>query len=142
MNLNKAKKLAEHITYLAELAATFNATYGANYWMTTESPAHAWSLYRKIMSEQANIASLLNVEALRNPGRSRPGEWWKRQDVPDSGVINELAQDIFNLIGRCAYLQTQEQHSEWENTALCLERSIAGILHPSTRILELDRPAV
>lgn len=129
-----AKQIAQRVAHLAELAATFTATYGRNYRMTAESPAYAWEQYQKIMAEQAEIAGLLDPEALTT-AYSRYGEWWKRQDVMDSSIVNELAIEVFNLIGRCAYLQT---HDTRTNTALVVERSIAGLLHPATRQTALE----
>lgn len=134
MNVNVAKEIAQRVAHLAELAATFTAIYGKNYRMTAESPARAWQQYQEIMAEQAHIAGLLDVDALNN-AYSRYGEWWKRQDVMDSAIVNELAIEVFNLIGRCAYVETSGGRT---NSALVVERSIAGILHPATRQTALE----
>jgi hypothetical protein len=134
MNVNIAKEIAQRVAHLAELAATFTALYGKNYRMTAESPARAWEQYQEIMAEQAHIAGLLDVDAL-STAHSRYGEWWKRQEVMDSAIVNELAIEVFNLIGRCAYMETNTTRT---NTALAVERSIAGILHPATRQTALE----
>ncbi len=134
MNVSIAKEIAQRVVRLAELAATFTAVYGKNYHMTAESPARAWEQYQEIMAEQAHIAGLLDIDAL-GTAHSRYGEWWKRHDVMDSAIVNELAIEVFNLIGRCAYMETNGART---NSALVVERSIAGILHPATRQTALE----
>ncbi|MCU0514951.1 MAG: hypothetical protein MUE40_20540 [Anaerolineae bacterium] len=135
MNTETAKAIVCKVAHLAELAATFNATYGANYRMTEDSPREAWALYREIMAVQAHIAGLLDGEALRTC-YSRYGEWWKRMDVMDSALVNEIASEGFSLINRCAYLDVHDS-SRWTHSDLVLQRSIAGLLHPATRQVEL-----
>lgn len=135
MNVAQAKEIALRIAQLAELSATFNATYGHHYHLSEQSPAEGWELYRQIMTEQTEIAHLLDEEALKNP-YSRYGEWWKRADVMDCAMVKELASEAFNLIGRCAYLAVNDA-TRWAHTDLVLQRSIAGMLHPATRHLSL-----
>ena len=137
MNARIAREMAAQIANLAELVAVFTAHYGSGYRMTEDSPAHAWELYQRIMTLQTNIANHLGQDALASPKFSRPGEWWKRQDVPDVAIINELAQDVFHLVARCAYHEALAHEAGHTDTAFVLERSIAGILHPTTRKSEL-----
>lgn len=131
MNVGAARMIAQHVASLAEQVATFNALYGAHYRMIPDSPRQAWELYRQIMASQAEIAGKLDMEAIQTP-YSRYGEWWKRQDVMDSALVNELASEVFNLIGRCAY-STASQQARSFGFDVVLQRSIAGILHPATR---------
>lgn len=131
MNVTAARDLAQHVACLAEQVATFTAVYGAHYRMTENSPLQAWDLYREIMTTQAEIAGKLDVDALLSP-YSRYGEWWKRQDVIDNALVNELASEVFSLIGRCAYIAANEKSCSF-GSDLVLQRSIAGLLHPATR---------
>jgi hypothetical protein len=135
MNIINAKTIALRIAQIAELSATFNATYGHHHRLSEQSLPEAWELYRQIMREQTEVAQLLDEEALKNP-YSRYGEWWKRADVMDCAIVNELAVEAFNLIERCAYLSVNEA-TRWANTDLVLQRSIAGMLHPATRLVSL-----
>jgi hypothetical protein len=141
MTVENARAIVCRIARLAELAASFTAIYGKTYRLTEDSPQAAWDLYREVMAEQAEIAGLLELDALQN-SYSRYGEWWKRADVMDTAIVNELASEAFNLIGRCAYLAVNDE-TRWSNSDLVLQRSIAGILHPATRqtALENHHPA-
>ncbi|NJR12710.1 hypothetical protein HC776_02265 [bacterium] len=139
MNVTAAREIAQHVANLAEQVATFTALYGAHYRMSETSPAQAWELYRQIMAAQANIAGKLDMTALQAP-YSRYGEWWKRHDVIDSAMVNELASEVFNLIGRCAYLTANGKCSF--DSDLVLQRSIAGLLHPATRPVALESEAM
>lgn len=137
MNTAAARDIVCRVAYLAELAAMFTATYGTNYRLTDDSPREAWDLYRSVMALQTEIAGLLEPEALQTP-YSRYGEWWKRMDVIDSALVNELASEGFNLIGRCAYLTVHEK-TRWTHSDLVLQRSIAGLLHPAARQAQLEK---
>lgn len=139
MNVVAARNIAQHVASLAEQVATFTALYGAHYRLSPDSPHQAWTLYRQIMASQAEIASKLDGEALQTP-YSRYGEWWKRQDVMDSALVNELASEVFSLIGRCAYVSAAHSSRSF-GSDLVLQRSIAGILHPSTRPVALESEA-
>lgn len=139
MNVTAARELAQHVACLAEQVATFNALYGAHYHISENSPRQAWELYQQIMACQAEIAGKLDQDALQNP-YSRYGEWWKRRDVIDSAMVNELASEVFSLIGRCAYLAAHENPSSF-GSDLVLQRSIAGLLHPATRPVALASEA-
>jgi hypothetical protein len=131
MNVTAARDLAQHVACLAEYVATFTALYGAHYRMSDSSPLQARDLYRQIMTTQSEIAGKLDVDALLSP-YSRYGEWWKRQDVIDNALVNELASEVFSLIGRCAYMAANEKSCSF-GADLVLQRSIAGLLHPATR---------
>jgi hypothetical protein len=85
------------------------------------------------MNEQTEIARLLDVEALQKPN-IRYGAWWEESDIMNTAMVNQLAADVFSLIGRCAYLNVQ---SEPPHTELILQQSIAGLLHPTARQLKI-----
>lgn len=140
MNVTAARELAQHVASLAEQVATFTALFGANYHMSETSPRQAWELYRQIMAAQAEIAGKLDADAIHTP-YSRYGEWWKRHDVIDSAMVNELASEVFNLIGRCAYLAANEKPCTF-GSDLVLQRSIAGLLHPATRPVAIESEAM
>jgi hypothetical protein len=140
MNVTAARDLAQHVASLAEQVATFTAIYGAHYRMTESSPLPAWDLYRQIMATQTEIAGKLDADAFHTP-YSRYGEWWKRHDVIDNALVNELASEVFSLIGRCAYLAANEKSCSF-GSDLVLQRSIAGLLHPATRPVVLESEAM
>jgi len=140
MNVTAARDLAQHVAFLAEQVATFTALYGAHYRMTDSSPIPAWELHRQIMATQSEIATKLDAAALQTP-YSRYGEWWKRYDVIDNALVNELASEVFSLIGRCAYLAANDKSCSF-GSDLVLQRSIAGLLHPTTRPVALESEAM
>jgi hypothetical protein len=143
MNTTTATDIICNVAHLAGLAATFTARFGSHYRVSETSPQEAHELYNEIMTVQSQIASLLDPEALNSP-YSRYGEWWKRMDVMDTAMVNELASEGFNLIGRCAYLSVHDK-TRWTNSDLVLQRSIAGLLHPAalqTGMTDVVRKAI
>jgi hypothetical protein len=143
MNTTTAREIVCKVAHLAGLAATYTARFGTHYRICIDSTEEACTLYGEILAVQSEIAALLDPEALQTP-YSRYGEWWKRMDVMDTAMVNELASEGFNLIGRCAYLGVHEK-TRWTNSDLVLQRSIAGLLHPNARqadASELVRKAI
>ncbi len=132
MDIQNAQTLVIHVSNIARIASTFHAKFGRDYRLQSDSPAQAWELYRQLMAEQANVASMLEAEALRTP-YSRYGKWWERRDVIDNGILNQLEEDVMNLVERTAYLQAMEQSTLNAPALLVLQQSIAGMLHPATR---------
>ncbi|XWX03643.1 hypothetical protein VZO05_14140 [Aggregatilineales bacterium SYSU G02658] len=141
MNLNIAQRIIAHVANLTALASTFQAKFGRDYRLTGDSPAAAWELYRSIMAEQTNIASLLEPAALQTP-YSRYGKWWERRDVIDQAILNELGADAMTLVERCAYLSAEGKPTENSPVLLVVQQSIAGMLHPSTRPVAVKSPTV
>lgn len=137
MNTQIAQTIVAHVANIARIASTFHAKFGRDYRLQADSPAQAWELYRQVMAEQANIASLLEAEALNTP-YSRYGKWWERRDMIDTGILNQLEEDAMNLVERAAYLQAMEQGTHNAPALLVLQQSIAGILHPATRQTSLE----
>lgn len=132
MNAQTTQSILIHVANIARISSAFHAKFGRDYRLSTDSTAQAWELYRQFMAEQANIASLLDPEALNNPF-SRHGKWWERRDMIDTGILNQLEEDAMTLIERCAYLQAIDQCTDNAPALLVVQQSIAGILHPSTR---------
>jgi len=135
MNTTIARQIAEQIAQLAVLTARFQANYGRNVLLTDLSPEGAHALAGQILDGQASIAALLDPRALETTYH-RFGQWWKRHDVIDCAIINELAIDAHNLIARTAYLEAEGGD---EATLLPIQKSIAGMLHPAARQRVPDR---
>lgn len=131
MNIQTSHRIMAHVANITTLAATFHAKYGRDTRLTSDSPATAWELYRALMTEQANIADLLEDAALASP-YSRYGKWWERRDVIDSGLLNQLTADAMNLVERCAYLDATNQVTVNAPSLIIVQQSIAGMLHPAT----------
>lgn len=141
MNISQAQRIMMHVANIATIGATYQAKFGRDYRLTPESPAAAWELYRNLMSEQTNIASLLEPAALHTP-YSRYGKWWERRDVIDSGLLNELTADAMTLVERCAYLDAMNQSTVNAPSLVIVEQSIAGMLHPATRQTSVSDPRI
>jgi len=138
MDVKTAQQIAGCVAKIAELATTFCATYGKDYRVSDDSPAHAWALYRQLMATQTQIASLLDSQALANPN-IRWEHWWQKRDVINIGLVNELAMETIRLIERAAYLDAlkQEQAVDRADEPSLLEANIAGLLHPAVRQRQL-----
>jgi hypothetical protein len=132
MNINTAQRIMMHVANLATVAMTFQAKFGRDYRLNSESAPLAWELYRQMMAEQTNIANLLEANALENP-YSRYGKWWERRDVIDSALLNELSAEALTLLERSAYLAATDQNTVNAPSLIIVQQSIAGMLHPATR---------
>jgi hypothetical protein len=130
MTVTQAQHVAVSIIRLAELVARFQAKYGRNYVLRDNSPADAITLYEGILEQQAVIASGLSPEAL-DVAYHRFGDWWTRHDVIDSAIVNEMAMDACNLVNRAGYIA--ETNPRETQSLLPIQKSIAGMLHPSAR---------
>lgn len=137
MNTVIARRLVENTARLMDIATRFEVKFGRDYQLKPGSPQEAWDLYQQAYEEQCRIAQQLDVEALEHPF-IRWGQWWQRQDMIDTGIINELAAEIFHLISYCA---CQEANSDvhFPVTLKLAQETIAGVLHPATRQIGLDR---
>lgn len=131
MNTQRAHHIAEHISKIAEIASTFYARYGSDYRLSDDSPAEAWDLYRHFMNEQAEVASLLDANALANPF-IRYERWWERRDVITSGLVNELASEGLRLVENSAYVTATGGDGN-ARSLMNIQEAIAGLLHPATR---------
>jgi hypothetical protein len=140
MNTEISHKIVSHVSKIVSIASAFHAKFGRDYRLDNNSPAQAWELYRKFMSEQNTIASLLETEAIEKP-YSRYGEWWERRDMIDCGLLNELAAEANTLVERVAYLEAMGRSTVDNATLIVVQQAIAGLLHPSTRQINLRHSA-
>ena len=130
MNTVATREIIDRIARLAELVASFNASYGRDYRIDLNSPNSAVELYNRIMNEQQTIAGLLTPEAVEKPF-ARFGAWWNRRSVMDLALINEMASAAFDLIGRYAYaVEDGRINAQEARSILLVQQSIAGMLHP------------
>jgi len=136
MTVIEARQIAVNIIRLAELVARFQAKYGRNYVMSPDCTEDAYRLYEDILEQQATIAELLHPQAL-DIAYNRFGDWWTRHDVIDSAIVNEMAMDACNLVNRAGYMEENGQTES--HTLLPIEKSIAGMLHPSARQMARER---
>lgn len=138
MDVVTAREVMAETARLIEYSAAFQAAYGRFYTLKPGSPPDAWARYNGIMDSQTRIARLLNV----TPGTQTPhrcGEWWKREDVIDTGVLRELAAEASNLLISCAFFEGAATHDrDWSYVVELSQRSIAGMLHPSTLLMAQD----
>lgn len=140
MTIEQARRISERVSSIAELSAVFFARHGSSYRMGSDTPAQSWELYREFMAQQARIASLLDHEALLNPN-VRYERWWERRDVINPALVNELSAEATRLLERCAYLQGRNDEAAHESL-LAIQQTIAGLLHPMTRMSGISTPAV
>ena len=135
MNTRNAQAIVQHVAEIAEVASAFYANYGKDYKMSADSPAEAWKMYRKFMELQAEVASLLDVEAIRN-AHVRWEPWWERRDVINIALVNHLSSETFRLIERAAYLNARGVDAT--HSMRGIQETIAGLLHPTTRLQTLE----
>lgn len=132
MDLHTAREISKQITHMAEAVTTYYANFAPNYRLTEESPAHAWKMYQAFMQRQAEIAVLLDSDAVATPF-TRWERWWERCDVMRIALVNELAQEGMRLVERAAYLEAIGAESRQEQGLRNIQEAIAGMLHPTTR---------
>jgi hypothetical protein len=137
MNITKAFQISTHLGNMARIASAYAAKYG-DARITEASSGHAKELYSQFMAEQVAIANLLDSAALKTP-YNRFQRWWERRDFMNSGLLNELWQATATLIERCAYMEELNQPTEGAPSLLVIEQVIAGLLHPSTRMTEVEK---
>lgn len=138
MNVSIAQQISSRVSKIAELSAIFNAKYGCNYRLNPESPTEAWDLYHQLMAEQAQIASLLDNEAVSKP-YVRFERWWERRDVINTALVNEMASETIRLVERAAYLMAVEHDQNAQSSLRVIQEGIAGLLHPATRQQAIER---
>ncbi|MEZ4669002.1 MAG: hypothetical protein R3E39_13935 [Anaerolineae bacterium] len=137
MNTILARRIAEKTAELVELTSKFQCLYGKAYNLKPGSPAAAWELYQAILDQQTAIAGLLDAGILEAPLQRLP-QWWKRQDVMDTATATSLAQETWHLIAACACVEVTlgATVSPLMTTS---QQVIAGVLHPSTRMLAMAK---
>lgn len=137
MNINRARKIHCAIASIAELASSYNATYGSNTRITENSSADAQNIYQRFMAEQANIASLLDTKPVNTP-YLRWEKWWESRDVMNIGLVNELASAALRLVEHIACLEAMGKNPDTEASVCSLQETIAGLLHPIARQQALE----
>ena len=139
MNTTSARLLAAKVAELIEAASIFQACYGKDYCMKPGSPIQAWELYQTMLNQQTAIAQLLDLTAIENVAQQLP-QWWKWQESIDTGIVAQMAQEVYHLIACCATLEANPtaKHSHVIGAS---QRVIAGMLHPSTRMVAMGEMA-
>ena len=107
--------------------------------MKPGSPTQAWDLYQTMLNQQTAIAGLLDVDALEDVAQRLP-QWWKWQESIDTGVIAQMAQEAYHLIACCASSEASPAANASPVIA-CSQRVIAGMLHPTTRMVAMGEMA-
>ena len=139
MNTAMARLVAAKIAELIEIASIFQSCYGKDYRMKPGSPTQAWDLYQSMLSQQTAIAQLLDLDALEDTAQQLP-QWWKWQESIDTGMVAQMAQEAYHLIACCASFEASPTASASPVIA-CSQRVIAGMLHPSTRMVAMGEMA-
>ena len=139
MNTAFARLLAAKVAELMETASIFQSCYGKDYRMKPGSPTQAWDLYQTMLNQQTAIAQLLDVAALEDAALRLP-QWWKWQESIDTGVIAQMAQEAYHLIACCASFEANPTANS-SPVIGCSQRVIAGMLHPSTRMVAMGEMA-
>lgn len=137
MNTTRARHMAARVAELIELASIFQCRYGKDYRLKPGSPADAWDLHQAIMNQQTAIASLLDPYAIETPAQRLP-DWWKWQEIMDTGVATSLSQETCHLIAACACVDASPG-SVSSPVIITSQQVIAGMLHPSTRMVALAK---
>jgi hypothetical protein len=132
MNITRARKIHCAIASIAELASSYNARYGSNTRISENSPAGAHEIYERFMTEQANIAVLLDTKPVNAP-YMRWEKWWESRDVMNIGLVNELATAALRLVEHIACLEAMGKNPDNEASVCSLQETIAGLLHPAAR---------
>ena len=107
--------------------------------MKPGSPTQAWDLYQAMLNQQTAIAQLLDKDALEDNMQRTP-QWWKWQESIDTGVVAQLAQEAYHLIACCASNEANPM-AHTSPVIGCSQRVIAGMLHPSTRMVAMSEMA-
>ena len=138
MNTAIARLLAAKVAELIEMASIFQSCYGKDYRMKPGSPTQAWDLYQSILNQQTAIAQLLDLDALEDSAQRQ--QWWKWQESIDTGIVTQIAQEAYHLIACCASFEANPTGSN-SPVIGCSQRVIAGMLHPSTRMVAMGEMA-
>lgn len=106
--------------------------------MKPGSPTQAWDLYQSILNQQTAIAQLLDSDALEDSAQRQ--QWWKWQESIDTSIVTQIAQEAYHLIACCASFEANPAGSN-SPVIGCSQRVIAGMLHPSTRMVAMGEMA-
>jgi hypothetical protein len=136
MNTARARLLAAKVAELIETTSIFQSCYGKNYRMKPGSPTQAWDLYHAMLNQQTTIAQLLDMDVLDDSAQRLP-QWWKWQESIDTGIVAQIAQEAYHLIACCASFEANPT-AKTSPVIASSQRVIAGLLHPSTRMVAMD----
>ena len=139
MKTANARLVAAKVAELIETASIFQSCYGKDYRMKPGSPTQAWDLYQTMLNQQTAIAGLLDVDAVEDAAQRLP-QWWKWQETIDTGMVAQMAQEAYHLIACCASFEANPGANSSPVIA-CSQRVIAGMLHPSTRMVAMGEMA-
>jgi len=139
MKTANARLVATKVAELIETASIFQSCYGKDYRMKPGSPTQAWDLYQTMLNQQTAIAGLLDVDAVEDAAQRLP-QWWKWQETIDTGMVAQMAQEAYHLIACCASFEANPGANSSPVIA-CSQRVIAGMLHPSTRMVAMGEMA-
>lgn len=134
MNVVTAREIMAQTALLIEHSAAFQAIYGRYYQLKPGSSEDAWTRYHAVLERQTMIARLLDTDTLENVPH-RCGEWWKREDVIDTGVLRVLVAEVANMLMSCACMEAEPTGRDLSYTIDLSQRTIAGMLHPTTLML-------
>lgn len=132
-----ALALAQKVSELIQLCASFQAKYGRYYSQDKGNNAEACELCDEILTRQIEIAALLDVSTLEAQ-QAAGDEWWKRHDVIDLSIAKTMMQQVSHLIASCAYQEAETGTSERSHAVRSAQASIASLLHPSARMMALS----
>ncbi len=130
-----ALALAQKVSELIQLCASFQAKYGRYYTQDNSNNEDACILCEQILVCQIEIAALLDLSTLEAQ-KTGGDEWWKRHDVIDLSVAKTMMQQVSHLIASCAY-QEAEAGGTVSHAVRSAQASIAALLHPSARMMAL-----
>jgi hypothetical protein len=131
MQTLKSIELAGRCVELVALCAGFQARFGRRSSLAATSTSKEWEMHRAILDKQVEIAALLEPGIVGNPGESL-NQWWKRQQVIDLGIAEELNKEAARLVACCAYLEADDIE-QWSYSVHASQAAIASRLHPMAR---------
>lgn len=125
MNMETAQQIADILTQLAVAVSRYQAQFGRDYRLVTQSPLDAHRLAKQIAEYQASIARRLELQALHSAVEST-NSWWNRTDIMDTAVLCELGKHVLQLIIGCGY-----PNNTYNLTVI--QTVIAGFIQPDIR---------
>ena len=132
MNMQTAINMSTRIAELIGLCSAFQAKFGSHYTLKPGSSHDAWTQHNAIVNKQAEIALMLDAQALQNPHITL-GKWWERTEIPELSTVSRLMDEVTRLIGAGAYCELHQSEVEVSYTVKAAQSVIAGLLHPVAR---------
>lgn len=138
MDMQTAINMSTRTAELVGMCSAFQAKYGAHFTFKPGSAPETWEQLHAIMNKQAEIARMLDAEALAQPHVTL-GKWWERSELPELSTVARLMDEVTRLIGACAYCELQPDGPEVSYTVKAAQSVIAGLLHPTARQLASEQ---